>query len=90
MLARLDWYREQRHRAAHRRPRGEDRPQEARSCIPTKVQRIGYDIVVLATGSYPFVPPVPGINNRGVFVYRTIEDLERIMRLRPATSSGAR
>src|SRR4030095_12769353 len=30
------------------------------------------------TGSYPFVPPVPGIDKRGVFVYRTIEDLEKI------------
>ena len=38
------------------------------------------DKVVIATGSYPFVPPVPGINKRGVFVYRTIEDLERIIK----------
>jgi nitrite reductase (NADH) large subunit len=40
---------------------------------------IEYDWVVLATGSYPFVPPVPGIQLPGVFVYRTIEDLERII-----------
>jgi nitrite reductase (NADH) large subunit len=40
---------------------------------------IAYDYVVLATGSYPFVPPVPGIQMPGVFVYRTIEDLERII-----------
>src|SRR5262249_44991259 len=39
---------------------------------------IDYDVVVLATGSYPFVPPVPGVDKQGVFVYRTIEDLERI------------
>lgn len=39
---------------------------------------IEYDAVILATGSYPFVPPVPGIDQSGVFVYRTIEDLERI------------
>ena len=38
--------------------------------------QIDYDIVVLATGSAPFVPPVPGIDKKGVFVYRTIEDLE--------------
>jgi nitrite reductase (NADH) large subunit len=38
-----------------------------------------YDILVLATGSSPFVPPVPGIGKRGVFVYRTIEDLESIL-----------
>ena len=35
--------------------------------------------MVLATGSYPFVPPVPGIDKPGVFVYRTIEDLEQII-----------
>ena len=39
---------------------------------------IAYDHCVMATGSYPFVPPVPGIDKKGVFVYRTIEDLEAI------------
>ncbi len=34
-----------------------------------------YDTLVLATGSYPFVPPVPGKDAAGCFVYRTIEDL---------------
>ncbi len=44
-----------------------------------KGAEIAYDFAVLATGSFPFVPPVPGINRRGVFVYRTIDDLERII-----------
>jgi len=39
---------------------------------------LAYDNLVLATGSRPFVPPVPGADARGAFVYRTIEDLERI------------
>ncbi len=38
-----------------------------------------YDYLVIATGSHPFVPPIPGVNKQGVFVYRTIEDLENIM-----------
>ncbi len=38
-----------------------------------------YDILVLATGSQPFVPQIPGVEKQGVFVYRTIEDLEAIM-----------
>ncbi len=42
-------------------------------------REVAYDFVVLATGSAPFVPPVPGIDKKGVFVYRTIEDLERII-----------
>ncbi|WP_432850023.1 nitrite reductase large subunit NirB [Amycolatopsis sp. CA-161197] len=37
-----------------------------------------YDALVLATGSRPFVPPVPGRDLPGVFVYRTIEDLDAI------------
>ncbi len=37
---------------------------------------ITYDKLVLATGSYPFVPPVPGRDRAKCFVYRSIEDLE--------------
>ncbi|MBD2858852.1 nitrite reductase large subunit [Spongiibacter sp. KMU-158] len=37
-----------------------------------------YDTLVLATGSFPFVPPVPGHERDNCFVYRTIEDLEAI------------
>lgn len=37
-----------------------------------------YDVLVFATGSAAFVPPLPGIGKAGVFVYRTIEDLDAI------------
>src|SRR6187399_600724 len=37
-----------------------------------------YDFLILATGSSPFVPPIPGRERPNVFVYRTIEDLEAI------------
>ncbi len=36
---------------------------------------VRYDALVLATGSYPFVPPVPGKDSAGCYVYRTLEDL---------------
>jgi nitrite reductase (NADH) large subunit len=39
---------------------------------------IFYDRLVLATGSVPFVPPIPGASLPGVFVYRTIDDLQAI------------
>ncbi|QIX51163.1 nitrite reductase large subunit NirB [Rhodococcus sp. DMU1] len=39
---------------------------------------IGYDALVLATGSYPFVPPIPGKDLAGCFVYRTLDDLDGI------------
>jgi nitrite reductase (NADH) large subunit len=37
-----------------------------------------YDILVFATGSSAFVPPIPGVDKTGVFVYRTFEDLDAI------------
>ena len=39
---------------------------------------IAYDKLVLATGSYPFVPPLNGYDRAQCLVYRTIEDLEAI------------
>ncbi|WKB82248.1 nitrite reductase large subunit NirB [Cellulophaga lytica] len=38
-----------------------------------------YDYLVLATGSAAFVPPIKGVEKEGVFVYRTIEDLEGML-----------
>jgi nitrite reductase (NADH) large subunit len=37
-----------------------------------------YKKLVLATGSYPFVPPIPGNDQAHCLVYRTIEDLHAI------------
>ena len=42
-------------------------------------ESIEYDELVLATGSSPFVPKIPGVDLPGVFVYRTIEDLDAIL-----------
>ncbi|MEV5753245.1 nitrite reductase large subunit NirB [Actinoallomurus sp. NPDC052308] len=39
-------------------------------------ETLPYDALVLATGSVPFVPPVPGAEH--AFVYRTIEDLDAL------------
>ncbi|MFK4595665.1 nitrite reductase (NADH) large subunit [Streptomyces pristinaespiralis] len=48
-----------------------------------------YDTLVLATGSYPFVPPVPGKDAEGCFVYRTIEDLLAIEEYAKTARVGA-
>jgi nitrite reductase (NADH) large subunit len=40
---------------------------------------LSYDVLVMATGSAPFVPPLSGVDKKGVFVYRTIKDLESIV-----------
>ena len=48
--------------------------------IHTHLEKIHtYDYLVLATGSSAFVPPIKGVEKEGVFVYRTIEDLDAIM-----------
>ncbi len=49
-----------------------------RTVVLSGGQHLAYDELVLATGSAPFVPPVPGQDLPGSFVYRTIDDLEAI------------
>lgn len=45
-------------------------------CVETDDGRqFHYDALVLATGSAPFVPPVPGHDLPGTFVYRTLDDV---------------
>jgi nitrite reductase (NADH) large subunit len=39
---------------------------------------VPYDKLILATGSYPFVPPIPGKDREHCLVYRTINDLDDI------------
>lgn len=50
----------------------------AKTVTSEKGLTVAYDKLVLATGSFPFVPPVPGHDRDNCFVYRTIEDLEAI------------
>ena len=37
-----------------------------------------FDLLVLATGSRPFVPPIEGTHQQGVFVFRTLDDCAMI------------
>lgn len=46
--------------------------------VVTAAGAIGYDAVVLATGSYAFVPPVPGHDGAHCHVYRSLDDLDAI------------
>ncbi|MBN8746838.1 MAG: nitrite reductase large subunit [Variovorax sp.] len=47
-----------------------------------------YDKLVLATGSVPFVPAVPGRDRPNCFVYRTIEDLEAMQECGARSKTG--
>ena len=50
-----------------------------KTIITAKNRVFNYDYLVLATGSSAFVPPIKGVEKEGVFVYRTIEDLEGML-----------
>ena len=78
MIARLDWY-EQHGIQIHVGDRASHIDRERQVVTSDRGEKIAYDYVVMATGSFPFVPPVDGIQQTGVFVYRTIEDLEKII-----------
>ncbi len=56
-----------------------DIQRDSKTVITSNNESIPYDILVLATGSSPFVPPIKNVDKEGVFVYRTIEDLEDML-----------
>ena len=51
----------------------------AKTITTAKDREFSYDYLIMATGSSPFVPPIKGVEKEGVFVYRTIEDLEGML-----------
>ncbi len=64
---------------------------DRKSCqiVTDKDRSLQYDRLIMATGSYPFVPPVPGHDRENCFVYRTIEDLEAITEAAKHSKVGA-
>ncbi len=52
---------------------------ESKTITTISDKEFKYDYLILATGSSAFVPPIPGVEKEGVFVYRTIEDLDATM-----------
>ncbi|MFJ4343773.1 nitrite reductase large subunit NirB [Pseudomonas sp. NPDC089401] len=46
--------------------------------VVTGEGRYGYDQLILATGSYPFVPAIEGSSGNARLVYRTLDDLDAI------------
>ncbi|GBF04115.1 nitrite reductase (NAD(P)H) large subunit, NirB [Deinococcus aerius] len=52
-------------------------------------QTLAYDALVLATGSFPFVPPIPGRDAAGCFVYRSLDDLDAIREAARTARVGA-
>ena len=57
--------------------------------VSLKGEAVPYDYLVFATGSAAFVPPIPGVEKEGVFLYRTVEDLELIKAYAARARKGA-
>lgn len=77
ILGTRSWYEENRIRLhTHTYIGSIDR--EKKQVIDHNGQKYLYDYLILSTGSTPFIPPITDIDTNGVFVYRTIEDLDAI------------
>ncbi|KQC30261.1 nitrite reductase large subunit NirB [Flagellimonas eckloniae] len=78
MLAPRSWY-EENNITIYTNERVTDIHKVNKTITTLSEKTFSYDYLVLATGSTPFVPPIKGVDKKGVFVYRTIEDLEETM-----------
>ena len=61
---------------------------EKKTVYSSTGREIQYDKLILATGSFPFVPPIKGHEGKDCFVYRTIEDLKAIEATAKNSKSG--
>ena len=77
-MAPVEWYKENRIDLIIDE-RVSDIHRNTKTIITAKNRTFNYDYLVLATGSSAFVPPIKGVEKEGVFVYRTIEDLEGML-----------
>lgn len=62
---------------------------QSRTITDTAGTSYAFDVLVLATGSAPFVPPLPGREKKGVFVYRTIDDVRAMSEFARGKKSAA-
>ncbi|MGU3431500.1 nitrite reductase large subunit NirB [Actinomycetes bacterium M1A6_2h] len=62
---------------------------DTRTVYTSDGDAVSYDALILATGSYPFVPPVPGHDLDRCFVYRTLDDLDGIRARADSAGPGA-
>lgn len=61
----------------------------ARTVTTDRGRTLGYDALVLATGSAAFVPPVPGRDLPGCFVFRTLDDVARLRKAAARRAGGS-
>lgn len=59
---------------------------EERKVFLADGRQLSFDRLLLATGASPAMPEVPGVNTRGVFALRTLQDAREIASFLPRTS----
>ncbi|MFZ5968618.1 MAG: FAD-dependent oxidoreductase [Bacillota bacterium] len=59
----------------------EQKQVEVKNLNTGEIKVYAYDKLVIATGAAPFIPPIEGINLKGVFTLRTVEDAVKIREL---------
>ncbi|MEU4970579.1 nitrite reductase large subunit NirB [Streptomyces smyrnaeus] len=59
-----------------------------RTVLTASGDRVPYDALVMATGSRPFVPPLPGATAPGCLVYRTLDDIAAIRAAADKSTTG--
>jgi nitrite reductase (NADH) large subunit len=52
---------------------------DAKTVTGAKGSIVPYDLLLLATGSNPFVLPLPGVNRPGVMTFRSVADVEQML-----------
>lgn len=62
---------------------------QAKAVLSHHGVQLKYDYLIFATGSAAFVPSIPGVEKDGVFVYRTIEDLDMMATYAKKAKKGA-
>ncbi len=78
MLNDLDWY-EERGITLHKGQRVARIDRVKREVVAESGLSVPYDRVLIATGSRPFIPPIPGADQEGVIGFRTIADVETMV-----------
>lgn len=72
-----EWYRE-RAIELRLRTRGTDVKPAAKTVLTDKNEELVYDVLLVATGSHSFIPPIKGAETKGVFALRNIMDARNI------------
>jgi nitrite reductase (NADH) large subunit len=76
-LVAADFYKDN-HITVYQGERADTIDRQRQIVISQQGREIPYDKLVLATGSFPFVPPIPGRDRSHCLVYRTLNDLDKI------------